>query len=67
MRCLLFPSMHVERGSLRLAGTPSTASLHFAGNPSYLLDEGSFGLTLKKLQEKVSQWFIVVSGVLINI
>ena len=28
---------------------------------------GSYGLTLKKLQEKVSQWFVVVSGVLNNI
>ena len=25
---------------------------------------GSYGLTLKKMQEKFSQWIIVVSGVL---
>ena len=34
---------------------------------SSLVDGGSYGLTLKKLQENVSQWFIVVSGVLKNI
>ena len=31
-----------------------------------LSDGRSYGLTLKKLQEKVSQWLIVVSGVLEN-
>ena len=31
------------------------------------IDGGSYGFTLKKLQEMVSQWFIVVSGVLDNI
>ena len=30
-----------------------------------LLDGGSYSLTLKKLQEKVSQWFIVVSDLII--
>ena len=37
---------------------------------SFIIDYingGSYGLTLKKLQEKVFQWFIVVSGVLNNI
>ena len=31
-----------------------------------IVDGGSYGLTHKKLQEKVSQWFNVVSGVLNN-
>ena len=31
------------------------------------VDGGSYGFTLKNLQEKVSQWLIVVSGVLDNI
>ena len=33
----------------------------------FFLDGRSYGLTLKKLQEKVSQSFIVVSGVFNNI
>ena len=38
------------------------ATFHFQ-----YIDGGTYGLTLKKLQEKVSQWFFVVSGVLNNI
>ena len=36
-------------------------------NHESVLDGGNNGLTLKKWQEKVSQWFIVVSSVLNNI